>query len=169
MADVSGGAKRFVGKVALITGGARGQGAAEARRLAAEGGTVIACDVHETAEVDAGVVYQRLDVTSREDWAAAVARIGAEYGGLHVLVNNAGIGMQESMQTVTPEVWSAVMAVNLDGALLGMQACAPLMRDSGGGSIVNTASAAAFYGFALPAYNSSKWALRGLTKTAALE
>jgi NAD(P)-dependent dehydrogenase (short-subunit alcohol dehydrogenase family) len=59
--------------------------------------------------------------------------------------------------------------VNLEGALLGMQACAPLMRDSGGGSIVNTASAAAFYGFALPAYNASKWALRGLTKTAALE
>ena len=165
MADVSGGAKRFVGKVALVTGGARGQGAAEARRLAAEGGTVIACDVHETAEVDAGVVYQRLDVTSREDWAAAVARIGAEYGGLHVLVNNAGIGMQESMQTVTPEVWSAVMAVNLDGALLGMQACAPLMRDSGGGSIVNTASAAAFYGSrTLAAYGTSKAGVVALTK-----
>ena len=177
-------AKRFVGKVALVTGAARGQGAAEARRLAAEGGTVIACDVHDEATggtvgaVDAGdcmdsaasgIVYQRLDVTSREDWAAAVERIRGEFGGLHVLVNNAGIGMQETVQTVTPEVWSAVMAVNLNGALLGMQACAPLMRDSGGGSIVNTASAAAFYGFALPAYNASKWALRGLTKTASLE
>ncbi|HLY34940.1 MAG TPA: SDR family oxidoreductase [Jatrophihabitantaceae bacterium] len=169
MTAASGGAKRFVGKVALVTGGARGQGAAEARRLAAEGGTVIACDVHDDADVDEGVIYQRLDVTSRDDWAAAVRRIHTEFGGLHVLVNNAGIGMQETIQTVTPEVWSAVMAVNLDGALLGMQACAPLMRDSGGGSIVNTASAAAFYGFALPAYNASKWALRGLTKTAALE
>jgi NAD(P)-dependent dehydrogenase (short-subunit alcohol dehydrogenase family) len=169
VSDPSGGAKRFVGKVALVTGGARGQGAAEARRLAAEGATVIACDVHESAQVDDGVVYQRLDVTSSADWTAVVDRIRAEFGGLHVLVNNAGIGMQETMQTVTPEIWSAVMAVNLDGALFGMQACAPLIRDSGGGSIVNTASAAAFYGFALPAYNASKWALRGLTKTAALE
>lgn len=169
MGDPTGGAKRFVGKVALVTGGARGQGAAEARRLAAEGGTVIACDVHDTADVDEGIIYQRLDVTKSADWAAAVERIRAEFSGLHVLVNNAGIGMQETIQTVTPEMWSAVMAVNLDGALLGMQTCAPLLRDSGGGSIVNTASAAAFYGFALPAYNASKWALRGLTKTAALE
>ncbi len=163
------GAKRFVGKVALVTGAARGQGAAEARRLAAEGATVLACDVHDEADVDDGVIYRRLDVTSAADWADACAAIRAEFGGLHVLVNNAGIGMQESVQTVTPEVWDAVMAVNLTGALLGMQACAPVMRDSGGGSIVNTASAAAFYGFALPAYNASKWALRGLTKTAALE
>jgi 3alpha(or 20beta)-hydroxysteroid dehydrogenase len=160
---------RFVGKVALVTGAARGQGAAEARRLAAEGATVIAGDVHDDAEVDDGVVYRRLDVTSAADWAATCAAIKDEFGGLHVLVNNAGIGMQETMQTVTPEIWDAVMAVNLTGALLGMLACAPLMRDSGGGSIVNTSSAAAFYGFALPAYNASKWALRGLTKTAALE
>ncbi|MDT4937009.1 MAG: hypothetical protein QOG80_680 [Pseudonocardiales bacterium] len=167
-ADAASG-KRFVGKVALITGAARGQGAAEARRLAAEGGTVIACDVHDDADVGEGIVYRKLDVTSRDDWTAVCATVLDEFGGLHVLVNNAGIGMQESMQTVTSDVWSAVMAVNLEGALLGMQACAPLMRDSGGGSIVNTASAAAFYGFALPAYNASKWALRGLTKTAALE
>ena len=167
--DPSGGAKRFVGKVVLVTGGARGQGAAEVRRVAAEGATVIACDVHDSADVDEGVIYERLDVTKTEDWARVTARIQSEFGGLHVLVNNAGIGMQETIQTVTPEVWSAVMEVNLTGALYGMQACAPLMRDSGGGSIVNTASAAAFYGFALPAYNASKWALRGLTKTAALE
>jgi NAD(P)-dependent dehydrogenase (short-subunit alcohol dehydrogenase family) len=163
------GGKRFVGKVALVTGAARGQGAAEAQRLAAEGGTVIACDVHEHADVGNGLVYRRLDVTSAADWAAACEAIREEFGGLHVLINNAGIGLQETVQTVTPETWSAVMSVNLEGALLGMQACAPLMRDSGGGSIVNTASAAAFYGFALPAYNASKWALRGLTKTAALE
>ena len=110
MADTSSGAKRFVGKVALVTGAARGQGAAEARRLAAEGGTVVACDVHDAAEVDDGIVYQRLDVTSAADWAAAVERIRAEFGGLHVLVNNAGIGMQETIQTVTPEVWSAAAA-----------------------------------------------------------
>jgi NAD(P)-dependent dehydrogenase (short-subunit alcohol dehydrogenase family) len=169
MVDGSGGARRFVDKVALVTGGARGQGAAEARRLAAEGATVIACDVHDTADVDEGILYRRLDVTSADDWASACEAIRADHGGLHVLVNNAGIGMQETIQTVTPEVWDAVMAVNLTGALLGMKACAPVIRDSGGGSIVNTSSAAAFYGFALPAYNASKWALRGLTKTAALE
>ena len=167
--DPSGGAQRFVGKVALVTGGARGQGGAEVRRLAAEGATVFACDLHDSADVDQGVIYERLDVTKPEDWARVTARIQSEFGGLHVLVNNAGVGMQETIQTVTPEVWSTVMAVNLSGALYGMQACAPMMRDSGGGSIVNTASAAAFYGFALPAYNASKWALRGLTKTAALE
>jgi 3alpha(or 20beta)-hydroxysteroid dehydrogenase len=86
-----------------------------------------------------------------------------------VLVNNAGIGFYETIQSVTPQEWASVMAVNLDGALYGMQACAPAMRDSGGGAIVNTSSAASFYGFALPGYNASKWALRGLTKTAALE
>jgi NAD(P)-dependent dehydrogenase (short-subunit alcohol dehydrogenase family) len=163
------GAKRFVGRVALITGAARGQGYAEARRIAAEGGTVIACDVHDEADLEDGIVYRKLDVTSRPDWAAACSAVEAEYGGLDVLVNNAGIGVMESIATVSEQDWSTVMAVNLEGALIGMQTCAPLMRRSGGGSIVNTASAAAFYGFALPAYNASKWALRGLTKTAALE
>jgi NAD(P)-dependent dehydrogenase (short-subunit alcohol dehydrogenase family) len=110
-----------------------------------------------------------LDVTSRADWEAARAQIESDHGRLDVLVNNAGIGMMETVASVTPDDWSSIMAVNLEGALIGMQVCAPLMRDSGGGSIVNTVSAAAFYGFALPAYNASKWALRGLTKTAALE
>jgi 3alpha(or 20beta)-hydroxysteroid dehydrogenase len=163
-------AERFVGKVALVTGAARGQGAAEARRLASEGAVVIGCDVHDTAEdIGEGVIYRKLDVTSRSDWEAARAAIEAEHGRLDVLVNNAGIGLMETIQTVSPHDWSTIMAVNLEGALIGMQVCAPLMRDSGGGSIVNTVSAAAFYGFALPAYNASKWALRGITKTAALE
>ncbi|MER7006816.1 SDR family oxidoreductase [Dactylosporangium sp. NPDC000555] len=160
---------RFAGKVVLVTGAARGQGAAEARRFAAEGATVIGCDVHDSAEIGDGVGYARLDVSSRAAWAGVVADVVGEHGRLDVLVNNAGIGVLETLATVTPEDWSRVMAVNLDGAMYGMQLCAPAMRDSGGGSIVNTVSAAAFYGFALPAYNASKWALRGLTKTAALE
>jgi 3alpha(or 20beta)-hydroxysteroid dehydrogenase len=98
-----------------------------------------------------------------------VDQIVADHGGLNVLVNNAGIGIWEQLATVSEKDWHAVLAVNLDGAMFGMQVCAPVIRDSGGGSIVNTASGAAFYGFALPAYNASKWALRGLTKTAALE
>jgi 3alpha(or 20beta)-hydroxysteroid dehydrogenase len=162
-------AQRFDGKVVLVTGGARGQGAAEAERFAAEGATVIAGDVHEKADVPEGVQYVQLDVTSRAQWQSVVDQIVADHGGLNVLVNNAGIGIWEQLATVSEKDWHAVLAVNLDGAMFGMQVCAPVIRDSGGGSIVNTASGAAFYGFALPAYNASKWALRGLTKTAALE
>jgi 3alpha(or 20beta)-hydroxysteroid dehydrogenase len=162
-------AQRFDGKVVLVTGGARGQGAAEAERFAAEGATVIAGDVHEKADVPEGVHYVQLDVTSRAQWQSVVDQIVADHGRLNVLVNNAGIGIWEQLATVSEKDWHAVLAVNLDGAMFGMQVCAPVIRDSGGGSIVNTASGAAFYGFALPAYNASKWALRGLTKTAALE
>jgi NAD(P)-dependent dehydrogenase (short-subunit alcohol dehydrogenase family) len=161
--------QRFTGKVVLVTGAARGQGAAEAERFAAEGATVIAGDVHETAEVAEGIHYTQLDVTSRARWVEVVDQIVADHGRLDVLVNNAGIGIWETVATVSEADWRTVMAVNLDGAQWGMQVCAPAMRDSGGGAIVNTASGAAFYGFALPAYNASKWALRGLTKTAALE
>jgi 3alpha(or 20beta)-hydroxysteroid dehydrogenase len=160
---------RFEGKVVLVTGGARGQGAAEAERFAAEGATVIAGDVHETAEVAEGIHYTPLDVTSRARWQEVVDQIVKDHGRLDVLVNNAGIGIWEQLATVSEHDWHAVLAVNLDGAMFGMQVCAPVIRDSGGGAIVNTASGAAFYGFALPAYNASKWALRGLTKTAALE
>jgi 3alpha(or 20beta)-hydroxysteroid dehydrogenase len=162
-------AMRFEGKVVLVTGGARGQGAAEAERFAAEGATVIAGDVHETADVPAGIHYLQLDVTSRARWQEVVDQIVKDHGRLDVLVNNAGIGIWEQLATVSEHDWHAVLAVNLDGAMFGMQVCAPVIRDSGGGAIVNTASGAAFYGFALPAYNASKWALRGLTKTAALE
>jgi 3alpha(or 20beta)-hydroxysteroid dehydrogenase len=162
-------AMRFEGKVVLVTGGARGQGLAEAERFAAEGAKVIAGDVHATAEVPAGIQYVQLDVTSRAQWQTVVDRIVAEHGHLDVLVNNAGIGIWEQLATVSEADWHKVLGVNLDGAMFGMQVCAPVIRDSGGGAIVNTASGAAFYGFALPAYNASKWALRGLTKTAALE
>jgi 3alpha(or 20beta)-hydroxysteroid dehydrogenase len=161
--------QRFASKVVLVTGGARGQGAAEAERFAAEGATVIAGDVHETAEVGAGIQYTQLDVTSRARWVEVVDQIVADHGRLDVLVNNAGIGIWETLASVSETDWRNVMAVNLDGAMYGMQVCAPAMRDSGGGAMINTASGAAFYGFALPAYNASKWALRGLTKTAALE
>jgi 3alpha(or 20beta)-hydroxysteroid dehydrogenase len=161
--------RRFEGKVALVTGGARGQGLAEARRFGREGAIAIAADVHEQADVGPGVRYLKLDVTSRDDWTSAVKQLTSEYGRIDVLVNNAGIGIAETIASVQAQEWSAVMAVNLEGALIGMQTVAPVMRENGGGAIVNTASAAAFYGFALPAYNASKWALRGITKTAALE
>jgi 3alpha(or 20beta)-hydroxysteroid dehydrogenase len=161
--------QRFTGKVVLVTGGARGQGLAEAQRFAAEGATVIAGDVHESAELPDKIHYVQLDVTSREQWVQVVDQIVADHGRLDVLVNNAGIGIWEQLATVSYADWQQIMAVNLDGAMFGMQVCAPAMRANGGGAIVNTASGAAFYGFALPAYNASKWALRGLTKTAALE
>jgi NAD(P)-dependent dehydrogenase (short-subunit alcohol dehydrogenase family) len=160
-------------KIAIVTGAGRGIGRAIATKLAAEGATVAVTDVNEatakqTAQEINGVgIYT--DVTSRESVAAMIAQVRQEFGRIDVLVNNAGIGIAETIASVTAQEWSAVMAVNLEGALIGMQAVAPVMRDSGGGAIVNTASAAAFYGFALPAYNASKWALRGLTKTASLE
>jgi NAD(P)-dependent dehydrogenase (short-subunit alcohol dehydrogenase family) len=160
--------KRFAGKVALVTGAARGQGAAEALRLAAEGATVIGCDVHSDAEIGGGVSYARLDVTSRADWRRVVDQVLADQGRLDVLINNAGIGVMENLATVTEQDWSAVMSVNLDGAMIGMQTCAPAIRDSGGGAIVNTASAAAFYGSkSLAAYGTSKAALVALTRSVA--
>jgi 3alpha(or 20beta)-hydroxysteroid dehydrogenase len=161
--------QRFHGKVAIVTGGAGGQGLAEAQRFAAKGALTVAVDLRDTADLGPDIHYARLDVTSRAEWSKVVGDVVERYGRLDVLVNNAGIGMFESIATVTEQQWSEVMAVNLEGALIGMQTVAPVMREGGGGAIVNTASASAFYGFALPAYNASKWALRGLTKTAALE
>src|SRR5882757_8896438 len=95
-------AKRFVGKVALVTGAARGQGAAEARRLAAEGAAVYGCDIHDTADVDQGVTYRKPDVTPRDDWEAAGAKMVSPPGRLAVLVKNAGMGMMERISTGTP-------------------------------------------------------------------
>jgi 3alpha(or 20beta)-hydroxysteroid dehydrogenase len=134
--------RRFEGKVALVTGGARGQGLAEAERFSREGAATFAVDVHDEADVGPGISYAKLDVTSRDDWTSVIKRVMDEHGRIDVLVNNAGIGIAETIQSVTAQEWSAVMAVNLEGALIGMQTVAPLMRDGGGGAIVNTASAA---------------------------
>ncbi len=153
---------RLNGKVAIITGAARGQGAAEAERFAAEGAIVIATDVLEAD----GVV--RLDVADAAGWAELVAGVVAAHGRVDVLVNNAGVHASAPVQTMPEADFRRVVDVNLIGPYLGIQAVVPQM--TGGGSIINVASLnglAAQPGTA--AYTASKFALRGLTKAAALD
>lgn len=171
--------KRLSGKTVLITGAARGQGASHAERLAGEGAHVLACDILDdegkvTAEefqrTGLDVEYLHLDVTSAAEWSQAVHHARAATGRLDVLVNNAGIIHVNPLLDESIEDWQATFAVNATGPLLGIQAAVPLMRDSGGGAVINIASIfgiAGAVGYA--AYCASKGALIALTKAAALE
>ena len=167
-------AGRLTGKTVLITGGARGQGAAHAERLGREGAKVFACDVlHEEGGALAGrlrsdgldVTYRGLDVTEATAWPALVAEIGR----IDVLVNNAGIIHVAPITEQGREAWDATLAVNLTGAMLGIQAVVPTMR-SRGGSVINIASIFGVVGApGYAAYCASKAGLIALTKVAALE
>ncbi len=165
---------RCDGKVVVVTGAARGQGAEEARALAAEGATVVATDVldfegfdAEGAGWDIPIVERRLDVTDVAAWASLVEWLSAEYGRVDALVNNAGVAARERLPHVSVDQWQRTFDINVTGPLLGIQALVPLMPR--GSSIVNICSVAAVAGHAAAAYTSSKWALRGLTRTASLE
>jgi 3alpha(or 20beta)-hydroxysteroid dehydrogenase len=168
---------RLDGKVALISGGARGQGEAEARRFVDEGARVVIGDVLDdegsavAESLGAACDYVHLDVASEADWEAAIAHTESAFGGLHVLVNNAGIlGTFKPLTKVSLEDFNRVLAVNLTGTFLGMRAAVPLMMKSGGGSIVNISSIEGFTGAdGLSAYTASKFAIRGMTKVAARE
>ena len=171
---------RLDGKVALISGAARGMGAAEARLFAREGAPVVLGDVLEAegqavaAEVAAKgghAVFTRLDVTREDDWASAVALAESRFGGLHVLVNNAGIGAAGLVEDTTVEAWDRVMAINAKGVFLGTKAAIPALRRAGGGSIVNISSQLGLVGMddSSPQYTASKGAVRLLTKTTALQ
>jgi len=164
------------GKVALISGAARGMGAEEARLFAAQGARVVLGDVLDeegektAAEIGESAIYQHLDVTSEADWEAAVARAEATFGKLDILVNNAGILRFGPLETTSLEEYELVIRVNQIGPFLGVKAAVPALRRAGGGSIVNISSLAGMQGIAGGvAYASSKWALRGMTKVAALE
>jgi|SRR5882672_9268025 len=169
----------FTTKTVLITGAARGQGAAEARMFAAAGAQVIVADIEdaEGAALAASIrkagstaEYRHLDVASEQDWRDAVAFAKAKFGSLHVLVNNAGIPLRGvDLGKTTRADWERVLGVNLTGPFLGIREAAPLMRDSGGGAIVNIGSTAGINGHFAAAYSVSKWGLRGLTKAAAME
>ena len=168
---------RLGGRVVLVSGGARGIGAAIARAVVEEGGRVVVGDVlhDDGAKVVAELGEQwarfvHLDVTDGAQWRDAVATAESAFGPVGVLVNNAGIVRWGSVADLDPALWQEVLAVNLTGAFLGMQAAIPSLRRAGGGSIVNISSVAGLVAYAMePAYVASKWGLRGLTKSAALE
>jgi 3alpha(or 20beta)-hydroxysteroid dehydrogenase len=158
---------RTAGKVVVVTGAGQGQGAAEARALEREGATVIGVDVRDPVEVVEGVQYRHLDVSSDDDWTRLREWLRREYGAVHGLVNNAGITHRERLGDVTLAELNRVLAVNLSGPLLGIQALAPLMPQ--GGSIINVSSIAGVTGHFPPAYTASKWGLRGISRVASME
>lgn len=158
--------------VVLITGAGRGQGAAEARMAAARGALVIVADVldDEGTEVagEIGGTYHRLDVTSAADWRGVVEAVLADHGRIDGLVNNAGIFRHEDLINSSEDEYLQVISVNQHGVYLGMKAVAPAMKAAGKGSIVNISSVAGMRGQSSIAYVGSKWAVRGMTKSAAL-
>jgi 3alpha(or 20beta)-hydroxysteroid dehydrogenase len=167
---------RVAGKVALISGGARGMGAEHARMLVAEGASVVLGDILDedgkalADELGAAARYVHLDVTAAEDWDAAVATAVDEFGKLDVLVNNAGIVALGKIGEFDMAKWQKVIDVNLTGTFLGMQASVEAMKAAGGGSIINVSSIEGLRGAVMVhPYVASKWAVRGLTKSAALE
>ncbi len=163
------------GRVALVTGGARGQGAAEAAIFAREGAIVVITDVlDEQGERRAGEIgcgYLHLDVTSESGWAEVVADTVKRYGRIDVLMNNAGIFQPARLLNTTTEMWNRTVAINQTGVFLGMRTVVPAMIEAGnGGSIINTSSIAGLEGgFGATAYVATKWAVTGMTKTVAKE
>ena len=164
---------RLEGKTALITGGARGQGAAEAALFVEEGANVVLTDVldadgERTADTVGGTFLHH-DVTSEEEWAAAVARTVELHGGIDILVNNAGIYIENSLVGSELDEYRRIIEVNQVGVYLGMREVAPVLIERGGGSIVNISSTAGLQGAPGSfAYSASKWAVRGMTKSAAV-
>jgi 3alpha(or 20beta)-hydroxysteroid dehydrogenase len=164
------------GKVAIVTGAARGQGEAEARLFVDEGAKVALTDVLDDQgqavadELGEAAFYRRLDVTDETAWSETVGEVVSRWGRLDVLVNNAGIGEGGPIEYTTLESYRRVIDVNQIGVFLGMRSVIAPMRDSGGGSIVNISSVDGMLGMAyVIAYVSSKFAVRGMTKTAAIE
>jgi len=170
---------RLENKVALISGGARGMGAVEAKLFAEEGAKVIIGDMleEEGRKVEAKIneaggecVFVSLDVSSEEAWQNAVNEAVSRYGKLDILVNNAGIYRAHNVEETTSDEWDQVMDINAKGVFLGTKHAIPAMRDAGGGSIVNISSVAGLVGSrATSAYNASKGAVRLLTKSTAIQ
>ena len=169
---------RVAGKVALVTGGGLGLGRACALLLAREGAKVMVTDLKEQEGravadeiVEAGgeAMFMRQDVSSEADWDAAIAATVRRFRGLNILVNNAGVALGADVEKTTLQQWRALMAVNLDGVFLGTQRAVAVMKEKGGGSIINLSSIEGLIGDAnLAAYNASKGGVRIFTKSAAL-
>ncbi|MDP7628799.1 MAG: glucose 1-dehydrogenase [SAR202 cluster bacterium] len=169
---------RLEGKVALISGGARGQGAEEARLFAKEGAKVVLADIldEEGAKVEAEInesggegKYVHLDVTNEDEWIKVVKETVDTFGKLDILVNNAGILLRKGLEETSVEEWDRIQEVNLKGVFLGSKAAIPAMREVGGGSIVNISSVAGLTGSTSTAYGASKGGVRLLTKSTAVE
>jgi 3(or 17)beta-hydroxysteroid dehydrogenase len=171
---------RLPGKVALISGAARGMGAVEARLFAKEGARVVLGDILQAegrqveAEIKAAggdAVFVRLDVTREDDWQQAVATAENRFGTLNILVNNAGIGGPGRVEDTTVEDWNRVMDVNATGVFLGTKTAIPAMRRAGSGSIINISSQLGLVGVdnSSPQYQASKGAVRLLTKATAIQ
>lgn len=167
---------RLKGKVALITGAASGQGAAEARRFVAEGAKVVIADLNEAdgralaEELGAAALFKRHDVTDEATWASIVDATVEAFGRIDILVNNAGVYRQQSMVETDVALMDLHYRVNVLGPFMGMKAVHSQMREQGGGAIVNIASIAALGGNpGIFAYTGSKWAVRGMSRAAAQE
>lgn len=167
---------RLDGKVALITGGARGQGAAEAERFVEAGAQVIITDVLDAegeataAGLGAACEYLHHDVVSPTEWTTVVDTVVERHGRLDVLVNNAGIFRTVGLLETSLELWNSMVSINQTGVFLGMQTAAPAMKANGVGSIINISSIAGLGSAAVAhAYSATKWAVRGMSKSAAVE
>ncbi len=167
---------RMDGKLAIVTGAARGTGEATARLLAEEGARVVLADVLEeqgsqvAKEIGAAARFQRLDVTSEESWTELVAATTREHGRIDALVNNAAVLHMAALDETTLADYERVVRVNQVGPFLGMKSVAPVMKQAGRGSIVNVSSIDGMSAKnGLVAYSASKWAVRGMTRVAAIE
>lgn len=167
---------RLDNKIAVISGAARGQGAAEARLFVAEGARVMIGDVLDAegketaAALGDAAAFAPLDVTDEDSWQAVVAETESRFGPVDVLVNNAGVLSFGRVDQIELAEFERLMRVNVHGVFLGIKTVVPSMRRAGGGSIVNISSTSGLQGLPyLGAYVASKWAVRGLTKTAAID
>ena len=172
--------ERLKGKVALISGAAKGMGAVEARMFAKEGASLVVGDILEDegtklaleiSSEGASCVFVPLDVREASQWESAVTKATSAYGRLDVLVNNAGVTSRMNLLDTTEEDWDRVLDINAKGSFLGIKAVIPAMRKSGGGSIVNISSQLGLVGgdFSSPQYQASKGAVRILTKSVAIQ
>ena len=171
---------RLEGKVALISGGARGQGAAEAKLFAQEGAKVVFGDVldQEGKQVEAEInesggeaTYVHLDVSKEKDWIAIIDTAVTRFGKLDILINNAGITIRKRIEDTSEEDWDRIMAINAKGVFLGTKHSIPVMRQAGGGSIVNISSTAGLTGslYTGASYTATKGAVRLFTKVTAIQ
>ena len=169
-------ADRLTGKVALVSGGARGMGASHVRTMVAEGAKVVFGDILDdegevvAKEVGDDARYVHLDVTQPEDWDSAVATAVSEFGGLDVLVNNAGIINVGMIEDYALSEWQRIIDINLTGVFLGIRAVVKTMKEAGRGSIINISSIEGMAGtLGCHGYTATKFGVRGLTKSAAME